>query len=522
VRAFVFAFLLAAASSAVLTPLVRVLALRLGAVSNPGGRNVNERTVPRLGGIAIALGFLIPLATIFPSESAVASVLRGDSRKLIGLLAGAVLMVGIGVLDDTRRVRALNKLLVQVVAAAIAFSVGFHIDAVRLPLLGNLSMGIFALPVTVIWIVGIVNAINLIDGLDGLAAGVVFFAGVTNFVVASVTHDVFLSALMATMLGAVLGFLFFNFNPARIFMGDSGSYFLGFLLGTLSLQGSSQKASTTVSILVPILALGLPIFDTLFAMGRRFLERRPIFSPDRGHVHHRLLDMGLTHRRAVLVLYSVSVTFTVAAIGVSLGRAWQVGVAILVASAVLVGLVRFVGYFEYLFLMHRQRAHVRSADVEVLRRVLPGVPALFAVATSEDAVWRTLEGLLEPAGLVAVELRVAVPRESLMARAVAPLKAWARDVDLDPEVAVSTQFPIGEDRVARGSLRFRWCNASGEVTPQAEVLLQVLVDVIAGALVRVDSSFAPLPLSAPFANRASPERTSTERISVHEPIAVDT
>ncbi|HSY23492.1 MAG TPA: MraY family glycosyltransferase [Polyangiaceae bacterium] len=520
-RAFVFAFLLAAASSALLTPLVRALALKLGAVSNPGGRNINERTVPRLGGIAIALGFLIPLATIFPAESAVAAVLRGESRKLIGLLAGAALMAGVGVLDDTKRVRALHKLLVQIVAGAIAYSVGFHIDAVTLPIFGNLSMGIFALPVTVIWIVGIVNAINLIDGLDGLAAGVVFFAGVTNFVVAWVTGDTFLSALMATMLGAVLGFLFFNFNPARIFMGDSGSYFLGFLLGTLSLEGSSQKASTTVSILVPILALGLPIFDTLFAMGRRFLERRPLFSPDRGHVHHRLLDMGLTHKRAVLLLYSVSVIFTVAAIGVSLGRAWQVGVAILVASVVLVGLVRFVGYFEYLFLMHRQRARVRSPDVEVLRRALPAVTGLFAAAMSEEAVWRVLEGVLVRADLAAVELRAAVPRESLAVRSPAPLKIWARDIELEPEVAVWAQFPIGEDRVARASLRFRWGNPTGEVPPQAEVLLQVMVDVITSALVRAGSAFAPLPATAPLPDRISSERISSDRISAHEPMVVE-
>ena len=160
-------------------------------------------------------------------------------------------------------------------------------------------MGVFALPVTVLWIVGVTNAVNLIDGLDGLAAGVTFFAAFTSFVIASISGSVFVALTMAALMGALVGFLFFNFNPARIFMGDSGSYFLGFVLATTALAGGGlqQKASTAVSLLVPVLALGVPIFDTLFSMFRRVLERRPIFSADRGHVHHRLLDIGLTHRR---------------------------------------------------------------------------------------------------------------------------------------------------------------------------------------------------------------------------------
>ncbi len=503
-RAFVFAFLLAAVSCALLTPIVRGLALKVGAISNPGGRNINERAIPRLGGIAIAAAFLIPLVTIFAAESTVAAVLRAEWRKLAGLLLGAFLLAGVGVLDDTRRVRALHKLLAQVVAATIAYVAGFHMDAVRLPLVGNLSMGVFGLPVTVLWIVGIVNAINLIDGLDGLAAGVVFFAGITNLVVAIVSHDIFLSALMATMLGAVLGFLFFNFNPARIFMGDSGSYFLGFILGTISVAGSPQKATTTVSILVPILALGLPIFDTLFAMARRFLERRPIFSPDRGHVHHRLLDMGLTHRRAVLLLYAVSVTFTAAAIGVSLGRSWQVGMAILVASTVLIGLVRFVGYFEYLFLMRRQRARMRSPDAEALRRVLPTIPGLFAVAATDEAVWQILEELLPAAGIAAVEVvMVADPvHKKLLTWLAAP----------EGEAMASVRFPLGEDRLARAELRFRWSNATGDVSLQTEVLLQVIVDVVAGALTRANSPFASAP---PL------ERASTDRLSSPQPVQAE-
>src|SRR5580658_7074918 len=170
-RAFVFAFLLAVLTTAILTPLVRRLALRIGAVSNPGGRNVNERSVPRLGGIAIAIGFLLPLVWLTLTDSTVAETLRLEGRKIAGLLAGALLLVVVGVLDDTRRLRASHKLLAQVAAASLAYAAGYHIKSVALPLLGSLSMGVFALPVTVLWIVGVVNALNLIDGLDGLAGG---------------------------------------------------------------------------------------------------------------------------------------------------------------------------------------------------------------------------------------------------------------------------------------------------------------------------------------------------------------
>lgn len=500
-RAFLLAFLLAAALSTALTPAVRRIALRLGAVSNPGGRNINERAIPRLGGIAIAIAFLIPLAAILPLESTVAAALRSEWRRLAGLLIGALLLSGVGVLDDTKRVRAVHKLVVQVAAASLAYAAGFHIDAVRLPLIGNLSMGVFAGPITVIWIVGIVNAINLIDGLDGLAAGVAFFAGITNLVVAYMSQATFVCALMATMLGAVLGFLFFNFNPARIFMGDSGSYFLGFLLGTTSVASNSQKASTAVSILVPVLALGLPIFDTLLAMVRRYLERRPFFSPDRGHVHHRLLDMGITHRRAVLLLYGISLVFTVAAIGVSLGRNWQVGVAILVASVVLLGLVRFLGYFEYVLMVRRQRARLTDPDTESMRLALPEAMGLLGRATSETQTWDALQGVIEKARLVAVELVEAGTDPAIKVLSGVAIGA--------PETMVSARFPLGTDRLARAELRFRWSSPRGNVSPETAILLQVLTDIVASTLVRVRSPFAP---------EAAADPTEPERLSSPQPV----
>lgn len=484
-RAFVVIFVIAAIASALLTPLVRRVALRVGAVSNPGGRNVNERTVPRLGGVAIFTAIVLPLAAAFGTDLGVAAVLRDERLRVTGLLVGAVVMVAVGVLDDTRRVRALHKLFAQLSVAIVAFACGFRIDAVDLPFVGPLSMGIFALPVTALWIVGVINAVNLIDGLDGLAAGIVFFAGVTNFVVAYVSGSTLVGIVQAAMLGAVLGFLFFNFNPARIFMGDSGSYCLGFILGAMSLAGASQKASTAVSILVPVLALGVPIFDTLFTMVRRIVERRPIFSPDRGHVHHRLLDMGITHRRAVLILYGVTIALTVAAVAVSLGRSWEVGIAILGASVVLIGLVRFLGYFEYLFVMRRQRARMRSPDAESLRRAMPSVPALFANPSTDEAIWDALVQLLDRTQLTAIEV-VAASSNQVVRRCSIDANT------IDRSELVSARFPIGDEAHARAFLRFRWRSPSGDVSPQTEVLLQVLVDVVTDAFARVGSDLAPV------------------------------
>ena len=492
-RAYLALFAVAALTSAILTPLVRSLALRFGAVSRPGGRNVNARAVPRYGGIAISLSFFIALTALFFSEASTAVTIHAESRRLVALVLGGIGLVVVGAIDDTRPLRALYKLYAQIAAAVLAFACGFRIDAILLPLAGSLSMGAFALPVTILWIVGVTNAINLIDGLDGLAGGVVFFAGITNLVVAHVTGATFVGIAMSAVLGSVLGFLVFNFNPARIFMGDSGSYFLGFLLGTMSLAGASQKASTAVSLLVPVLALGLPITDTLFSIVRRYLERRPLFSPDRGHIHHRLLDMGVTHRRAVLILYGICVLLTVAAVGLSLGRTWTVGVALLIATLIVVAVARFSGYFQRLFVVGRQRARLRSREIELMRAVAPDLSSLFAAADTEDDIWRILESVLSRGGIEAAELLVANGSSD---SEVAHWGTAVQSLERDPGT-VSTRFPLGADALARADLRFRWKSDDGQVSPQSEVLMQLVVDVVARALSRVGSRFAPRPLEEP-------------------------
>ncbi|MGH7283585.1 MAG: glycosyltransferase family 4 protein, partial [Polyangiaceae bacterium] len=278
------AFLLALIVTAVLTPLVRRVALAGGVVDAPSARRVHQKKIPRLGGIAIVIGFYAPLLALFALDTGTARIFFHSPHMVGGLVTGSLVIAGLGLYDDLVGAGAKTKLLVQSLAATAAFVGGLRIDALNLPLVGNLQMGAFALPVTILWIAAIVNALNLIDGLDGLAAGIAFFACVTNFVVAFLTHNILIALMTGTLGGAIIGFLFYNFNPAKIFMGDSGSMFLGFMLACASLLGAgSQKSPTLIAILVPLLALGLPIMDMLFAIARRFLERRSIFSPDRRH-----------------------------------------------------------------------------------------------------------------------------------------------------------------------------------------------------------------------------------------------
>jgi UDP-GlcNAc:undecaprenyl-phosphate GlcNAc-1-phosphate transferase len=497
VKSAPLAFVVALVVVVALTPLVRALAFRVGAVAHPGGRHIHQKSIPRLGGVAICAGFFGSVAALYLTDAPTHAALATLTLRLFGLVAGGVAMCAVGAVDDARGIRAVYKLGLQIAVAVFAFWCGFRIEGVHVPLLGDIQLWPLALPLTIFWIVGIINAINLIDGLDGLAAGVVFFAAATNLVVAALGGAPLVAMLSAAIAGSVLGFLFYNFNPARIFMGDSGSYLLGYLLATTALISHAHKASTAISLLVPVLALGVPIFDTLFAMVRRLIERRPIFSPDRGHIHHRLLDMGLTHRRAVMSIYGVCAVFTAAAIGVSLGRAWQVGLALLGATVAMIGLARFVGYFEYLHTRLRQKARLRARDAEMLRYAIPELPRRFGAARTEEAVLDQLFRFAEQAELGFVEIVVGEGSGERIVRAWPPGFENADSAAIRDMVTAS--YPLGE-RGASATIRFGWHSDFGDVSPQSEILLQVATDMLAEHLARVGSALTP---------SAEPPREST-------------
>jgi UDP-GlcNAc:undecaprenyl-phosphate GlcNAc-1-phosphate transferase len=441
---------------------------------------VHAQVVPRLGGPALFVAFWVPIFFLFQLQfffhvhTSVSDALRAHTLQAWGLFFGSVLMLLTGSIDDVRPLGAKRKLAAQVLAAAVAFACGFRLDVIDFPLLGAVHLGWVALPLTVLWIVGIVNAINLIDGLDGLAGGIVFFAAMTNAVVAYMQDSIFVCLLMVTVLGAVLGFLYHNFNPARVFMGDSGSYFLGFVLAVGSVAAPFQKASAAVSLLVPVVAMGIPITDTLFAMVRRVLERRPIFSPDRGHLHHRLLDMGLTQRRAVLLIYSGQVVLAISAILIAIGRRWQVGFAILATSVVMFTITRSAGLFGAVGrLQHLRRGS--TEEIDRLQGALTAYALALGSARNEADVWLLLCEALERAGFEHASL--------VTANGVRTTLIDAPDANA-PGTRLSARYALGPEATATSDVEFEWRSAHDNAS-EAGALLRFAVDLTAQALARL-------------------------------------
>lgn len=316
--AFVVALFLALA----LTPAVRRLALAVGALDRPGERSIHCHPVPFLGGLAIFLAFAAAA-----SYSVSASGLHDSS--LTGILAGGAFILLFGVLDDYYAFSPKVKLLGQVVAALILVAFGVRIDLVTNPFGdGLLQLGGWTIPLTILWVIAVINVINLIDGLDGLAAGISFLAAVTLSVSAWQLQQPATTAvamlMAAALAGSVLGFLPYNFHPARIFMGDGGSMFIGFALAAVSVEGS-LKSPAAMTLAVPVLALGLPILDTLLAVLRRWRQRRPIGQADREHFHHRLLQLGLSQREAAVVMYLISGWLGISALTITSVHTWLAG-----------------------------------------------------------------------------------------------------------------------------------------------------------------------------------------------------
>ncbi|MGX8698384.1 MAG: MraY family glycosyltransferase [bacterium] len=281
------------------TPLAEAFAYKVGAVDVPkDARRVHDHPIPRCGGLAIFLGFLMGVVLFARMDN-----------QLKGILLGSLVIVAVGVVDDITPLPALLKLVVQIAAAAIAVGFGIRIDFIYNPLWWSsslyLDLSFLSVPVTILWIVGITNSVNLIDGLDGLADGVSAIASVSMMIVCLIVGDLNTAIVLAAIVGACLGFMPYNFNPAKIFMGDTGALFLGYVMATLSITGL-LKFYTILTFAVPLVALGLPIFDTAFAIIRRLLKGQNPMHPDRGHFHHRLIDMGLSQKQAVAILYAIS------------------------------------------------------------------------------------------------------------------------------------------------------------------------------------------------------------------------
>ena len=291
---FIMAFI-ALILSLLLVPGVAKLAIRIGAVDKPNARKVHTKIMPRMGGLAIYVSFFVVL---FLSQSM--------TQQLLGLFLGGTVLVIVGIIDDMKDIPAKVKLCGQIVAACIVVAFGVRVDFMTNIFHGDtFFLSVFSIAVTIIWIVSIINAVNLIDGLDGLAAGISIIAATTMAIVGYASGQTAMASMAMILIGATLGFLRYNFHPAKIFMGDTGSMFLGYNLAVFAVLGVA-KSFTLLSLVTPILVLAIPILDTLFAIIRRKMNHKPIFKPDKHHLHHCLLNYGFSHRDTVLIIYAVS------------------------------------------------------------------------------------------------------------------------------------------------------------------------------------------------------------------------
>jgi len=337
-------FLIALSLSLVATPIAKWLGERLGALDIPDERKVHQKPIPRNGGLAIVFTFFVTLGVMSFFNTDISNQLQ-MTRTMTFLFLGSIIAFGTGLFDDFKHLGAYLKFSFQILAATVAFMGGVRIEFFHLGTF-YIQAGILSYFITVFWFVFIINAINLIDGLDGLAAGITFFACIV-LVVLSVIQENYLTAILFTALsGSVLGFLRYNFNPASIFMGDGGSYFLGYTIAGLSIVGA-VKSQLGAALLIPLVALGVPIFDTLISPLRRFMLGQSLFKPDKGHVHHRLIEKGLSARRSVLIIYGISICLCILSILLVNIRNEQAGLFLIILGSISIVFIRKIGYFDY-------------------------------------------------------------------------------------------------------------------------------------------------------------------------------
>ena len=390
-------FLLATIASLIATPLIRRLCERYNLLDVPlDGRRVHRTAVPRLGGIALYLSCLAALSLLPFLDNLLTQTLSTFKPEFLTLLVPATLVLLLGVYDDLRGANAVVKFIGLGLIATLFYAMGGRIDALSIPLFGSVELPpLLSFVVTVVWLVGIANAFNLIDGLDGLASGAALFSSLVILGV-SVSQERTLTIVVALVLcGALAGFLRYNFNPASIFLGDSGALFTGFLLAALSVLGT-QKATTAVAIVVPILAFGVPVVDTAMTMGRRLVSRKPVFQGDNEHIHHMLLARGWSQRRVSLVLYGVCALFGLLALIFPASGSKLTGFMLFVISVAVIIAVGHLRYHEVDELRAGVKRTVGDRRLRVANNIRVRRAALaLSKASDLDEMFATTRHLLE-------------------------------------------------------------------------------------------------------------------------------
>jgi UDP-GlcNAc:undecaprenyl-phosphate GlcNAc-1-phosphate transferase len=477
------AFILSMLCGTVLTPLVRRLAHRFGALDHAhSSRKIHGRPIPRLGGIAIVVAFYAPLVGLLVFRTEVGQLFLAERNHVIGLFAGGLAIASLGLYDDLRGANAWKKFVVQFAVAGLLYQLGFRIDAIANPFGDPIALGWASLPFTLFWVVGVINALNLIDGLDGLAGGVALVAVITTFLVALQRAHPLMMLFSSALAGAIVGFLFYNFNPASIFMGDTGSMFLGFALAATAIQ-TNQKSSTVVAVMIPAIALGLPIMDTLLAIGRRALRGRPLFQADKEHIHHRLMAAGFSHRQAVLVLYGLCVLLGAAALVLTYASSGQSTLLLIVLALVALVFLRSLGYMRFdrvaASALDRKRNRALRSALRPLGRRLQQVRAA-------DDMWPIV---VEAATIV----QAAGVRLRAQATGADPT-AFSHGFDADGAALEGVRFVVPGGKGGERVLELAWSDGRREVDRDTEIAIDIFCEHLGDALEQL--SAAPVGLRA--------------------------
>jgi UDP-GlcNAc:undecaprenyl-phosphate GlcNAc-1-phosphate transferase len=368
---------------------VRNTALARRWVAAPvSGRHIHEVPLPRLGGVAIYATFVAVIGSLTAASQLFHFNPGFSPYTALVLVGGGTMVFLLGLYDDARSTNPYVKIIVQSLAAALLFFSGFGVF--RLPLFGFEHFGWVALPLTILWVLLITNAFNLIDGLDGLAAGSSLFSTMTVFIVSLISQDSLVATLTLALAGSILGFLRFNFNPATIFLGDSGSLFIGFMLSALALAGS-QKTPTVVAVAIPVVSFGLPVLETTLSVLRRWLNGQPLFSADREHIHHKLLERGLTQRQVVVILYGVSALCGLLSIFLLYPAGSTLGMVFIVLGVGIWIGVQHLGYQEFFELGRVAQRTFEQKRIIVNNLAVRRAAKSFARAQSLDEISQTLE-----------------------------------------------------------------------------------------------------------------------------------
>ncbi|RMF98286.1 MAG: hypothetical protein D6734_00650 [Candidatus Schekmanbacteria bacterium] len=399
----IFVFLIAAIICLILTPAVRLFSLKFNILKSPNGRTVHHRPMPLMGGLGIFFAFFFSILLLYLMK--IRSFHLYYYTKFFPIFIGAIIIIFVGILDDIKGVSPKGKLFAQTLAAIILWSSNIRLDIVTTYLKKDWGIinDISSLIFTLFWIVAFTNAINLIDGLDGLATGISAIAFLSLGVVSIINKhaDMVQAYICFALAGAAIAFLKYNFNPAKIFLGDTGSLFLGFMLGSISIAGA-MKSATVGSIMVPIVLMGIPVLDTSLSIIRRILKNSNIFEADREHIHHKLIDMGFSHRRVVLILYVVSLIFAFVALYISFSNGQHIGFVVLVFSVAGYFALNKLGYKEYLkFLRYRNGKGGLAFEMEYFSLV-----SRLNLAKTPEAVWEHATKILEIIGFERASLHL--------------------------------------------------------------------------------------------------------------------